>query len=113
MAGRVFRGLPRQFRNALGEPVEWLATGQQEPVSLRGIFTREYYRALPDGSVAVENASPAVSFPSADVPDVRQSDLISAQDDWFQVVERQPDGMGMTHLILHEHDGPPEPEPEP
>ena len=111
MAGRVFRGLPRQFRNALGEPVSWLATGQSVPVPLRGIFTREYYRTLPDGSVAVEDASPAVSFPSADIPGVRQGDLISAQGEWFQVVERQPDGMGMTHLILHEHAGPPEDEP--
>lgn len=108
MAGRVFRGLPRQFKNALGEPVEWLAQGQSVPVPLRGIFTREYYRALPDGSVAIENASPAVSFPSADIPNVQQGDLFAAQDEWFQVVERQADGMGMTHLILHEHDGPPE-----
>lgn len=101
MAGRAFRGLPRVFQRTLGETVTYTPVGGSA-VSLRGIFTRDYYAALENGEVGVMSARPACAFPQADVPDAARGDEIVAQGETYEVVEIQPDGMGMVVLILHE-----------
>jgi hypothetical protein len=101
MAGRVFRGLPRAFKSALGEAITYTPAGG-DAEALTGIFTADFYAPVEGGEVQVESAAPAVSLPSADVPAAAQGDAVTVGETDYKVVSVQPDGMGMTALILRE-----------
>jgi hypothetical protein len=101
MAGRVFRGLPRAFQSALGEAITYTPAGG-DAETLSGVFTQDYYAPVEGGEVRVESASPAVSLPSSDVPSAAQGDAVNVDGTDYKVVTVQPDGMGMTALILRE-----------
>lgn len=101
MAGRVFAGVPRTFVTTLGETVEYTPQGGS-PISLQGIFTKDHYAALEGGEVQVDSAQPAVSFASSDAPNARHGDTVLVGAQLYTVISVQPDGMGMTALILRE-----------
>ena len=68
--------------------------------TVNGIFDNEYYGAAEGGEVSLESSNPAFLCRSADVPSAAHSDTLVGNSASYVVIGVQPDGTGMTALIL-------------
>lgn len=64
---------------------------------IRGIFAREY---IETGSF--EGYAPIVTVKDIDYPTVSHDDVLLIKDESYSVVGIQPDGLGLTNLVLHD-----------
>lgn len=71
------------------------------PVTVRGIFDNAYV-AIEGDSVQVAGTAPRFTCKSSDIPDIQTDDSISIYGKDYTVVEIQPDGTGVTSLLLEE-----------
>ena len=69
---------------------------------VNGIFDREHSIADPGSEAGISSSGPQVLCRTSDVASVKNQDGVSvvSDPDSFIVVDRQPDGTGMTLLIL-------------
>lgn len=65
-------------------------------VSLLGIFGNAHANAL----YMVVGSRPTLLIATADAPDVARNDAVTIGMDSYTVAEIQPDGTGMTRLVL-------------
>lgn len=73
-----------------------------DPSVITGIFDNEYIEGVGDGEVDFEATHPMFLVKTADVPDVAQGDQLSVNSTSYRIVNVQPDGTGLTLLILEE-----------
>lgn len=78
------------------------ATGS--PVTLNGVFDNNHLSIAGGGSVEVSSSDPRFRCREPDLPDVvaAEVDQITIASTSYTVVDFQPDGTGMTDLILTE-----------
>jgi hypothetical protein len=84
------------FFDDFGEPAI-LPDGTEVTV----IFDAAFSEASPMG-VGIESSRPMITARSCDVEDLAHGDTISIRDTNYSVVGIQPDGTGMTQIILSE-----------
>ncbi len=71
--------------------------------AITGIFDNEYSDAS-GGEVDFEASQPTFLVQTADVPDVAQGDQLFVNSRYYRIVNVQPDGTGLTLLILEDLD---------
>lgn len=70
-------------------------------LSNRGTFTAIFERQYAGiGDVAVESTSPALTCRTSDVESLSRGDTVTVEGSEFTIRSIQPDGMGVTILIL-------------
>ena len=75
-----------------------------DPTTVTGIFDNEYIEDIGGGEVDIEATHPMFLVKTADVPNVAQGDQLFVNDLYYRIVNVQPDGTGLTVLILEELD---------
>lgn len=79
-----------------------LFPGEAGEVAINGIFDREYFAAEVGSEVDVVSAQPMIRCRDVDVSAVVQGSGVKVGSVDYHVVDIQPDGTGITDLILHE-----------
>jgi len=72
--------------------------------TITGIFDNEYIEGIGGGEVDFEASQPMFLVKTADVPNVAQGDQLYFNNTYYRIVNVQPDGTGLTVLILEELD---------
>lgn len=85
--------------DTVADDVTYDAQGSGSPVSIQGIFHKDYLRVLV-GEMAVESSSPMVVLKSADVPNIAHGDKISFDAVDYRVVEVQAVPSGVVRCGL-------------
>ena len=68
--------------------------------TIKVVFESEYLSVQVVGDVGVESASPAAYCKSADIIGVQHGDTLAISGTTYNIIGIQPDGTGMTTLIL-------------
>lgn len=69
----------------------------------QGIFENDF-DVVDVGNVVVDSSSPKLLCQSVDVALVKTDDSLKINGEFFSVVSIQPDGTGVTNIILQERD---------
>jgi hypothetical protein len=83
----------------LGQEVIWSSQGGVA-TPITGIYEWPYFEVEGDGTVGVVSSQPKLTCASADIPGMATGDTITVQEKTYRVVVIQPDGTGVTDLIL-------------
>ena len=67
-----------------------------------GIFENDYFDGMTEGGVSVEASQPRFSCRTADVSSAAHGDTLLLGGTTYNVVGVQPDGTGMTMLLLED-----------
>jgi len=70
--------------------------------TIKVIYDREYIAVDTAGNVLMESRSPIAHCKNSDIPNVKHGDTLMIDGMTFYVTEIQPDGTGITRLILSE-----------
>lgn len=84
---------------ALGQEVIWSPQGGGS-IPITGIFEQPYFEVEGDGTVGVVSSQPKITCVSTDISGIATGDTITLQGKSYRVVVIQPDGTGVTDLIL-------------
>lgn len=84
----------------LGEEAIYTPDGGS-PVTIRGIFDSAYV-AIEGESVQITGTSPRFTCKSSDIPNIQTGDALAIYSKNYSVVEVQPDGAGVTQILLEE-----------
>ncbi len=84
--------------DAHGETATITINGSGSSISV--IFNNEYFGIAPDIGVEIESTSPVVTGRSSDMTNVENGDTITISGVTYNIVNVQPDGQGITQLIL-------------
>jgi hypothetical protein len=83
------------------------AHGTQATITINGssstinvIFNKEYFAIDPGLGVDVESTQPVVTGQSSDMTNVDNEDSITIDSVSYNIVSVQPDGSGVTSLVL-------------
>ncbi|WP_299393276.1 head-tail joining protein [Pelagibius sp.] len=83
-----------------GVAATWSPAGGGGPITVNGIFDNEFASGLQEDDVAVETSQPRFTCASEDVPNIAQGDSLTVNATIYAVVGVQPDGTGITELLL-------------
>lgn len=86
----------------------WYTNVDEETYMLYGIFDDPYAESVPDTTIGLQSIGPRFKVELAKVINgVRKDDRIKicvrGVNRRFKVIESQPDGTGLTELILHQY----------
>jgi hypothetical protein len=70
-------------------------------VTIQGIFDDEFSSAV-QGEMGIESTVPQVLVKTSDVVGIAHADLMTINSTVYKVIGIQPDGTGMTMLLLSE-----------
>ncbi|AYN30001.1 hypothetical protein D8682_25295 [Buttiauxella sp. 3AFRM03] len=77
--------------------------GGSSPRLIEAIFDQPYERTdIPDGG-RIEGSSISITARDSDIIDLSRKDTVYVGEDKFFVKELQPDGLGMTRVMLSEY----------
>jgi hypothetical protein len=98
----AFSHLPQAFIDALGEEALYHPANTAASLPMRGIFRRPYQPvALNPMTGEIASTAPTLDLPSAVLPAMHTAgDEVTVRGERFVIIAVQPDGMGMTRLIL-------------
>jgi hypothetical protein len=68
-------------------------------VTIQGIFDNEFITALED-DIGIETTSPQAQFKTTDVSSVVHGDIMTIDSVDYNIIGIQPDGTGMTLIVL-------------
>ncbi len=68
--------------------------------TVNGVFENEFFEAIAGATVPIESAQALFTCRTADVPSATHADTLVISGSSYIVVGVQPDGTGMTILIL-------------
>ena len=83
--------------------VDWDTGLYNGSTTISGIFDNEYIGVSAGGDIDVESASPAFTCQTSDVPSADHGDTLVVNSVTYTVRGVQPDGTGMTVLVLEAH----------
>ena len=86
-------------KTAFGGDVTYTLAGGASKV-IEGVFDNAYLAAQGLGDAGVGTSSPAITVLSSDVVGVSRGDTVVVGGTTYYVVEPQPNGSGLTVLIL-------------
>ncbi len=71
-------------------------------LAISGIFTDEFEQAAPETDMQVQSIAPVVRVKTCEIPNekVRPGDWVTIESVEYIIKEDQPDGTGITDLIL-------------
>tara|TARA_B110000438_G_scaffold206122_1_gene197798 strand:- start:359 stop:667 length:309 start_codon:yes stop_codon:yes gene_type:complete len=64
------------------------------------IFNKDYFAIDPGTGIDIESTSPIVTGASSDMTNVDNGDTISISSVTYNIVSVEPDGQGVTQLVL-------------
>lgn len=86
---------------AYTEPgVDGAYAGISDPVTIVGVFENAYLATQGIGEAGVGTSTSAITVLTSDVVDVRRGDTITVGTTMYYIVDPQPNGDGLTVLIL-------------
>ena len=68
-----------------------------DATTIRGVFSREFIE-----TGAFEGYAPIVTIKDTDYPNVVHDDALNIKGKSYSVIGIQPDGTGITNIVLHE-----------
>lgn len=96
----LFSGLPSLFTGVLGTPATYTPAAGGAPVMLRGIFNAAFILVELQDGVSVESSRPVITIRTSDAPLAKRGDSIEVNATAYSVRGVEPDGRGLTMLIL-------------
>ena len=87
-------------RLALLDSDEYGVAATYSGSTVYGIFDNDYFDGIADAGVPVESAQPRFLCRTADVSSVAHDETILISGVTYTIVGIEPDGTGMTNLIL-------------
>lgn len=91
--------IDHELIDLLGDDVIFIAAGASVGVAIKGVFVSVYYEAAGDAG-GVGSASPAIECLDREVVNARGGQLIKSGVTYDIVGPPQPDGTGITLLML-------------
>lgn len=76
--------------------------GGGSPTSISVIYDNEYLSSVL-GGIEVENKNPMILCKTSDVANAKHGETIVVNGITYKIIEVQPDGTGLTSLILSQH----------
>lgn len=96
----LFAGLPSLFTQVLGTAAIYTPAAGGEPVMLRGIFNAAFILIELQDGISVESSKPVITIKTSDAPLAKRGDSIEVNSTVYSVRGVEPDGRGMTMLVL-------------
>lgn len=95
----LFAGLPSLFTGVLGTAAIYTPAGGS-PVEIRGMFNAAFLLVELKDGVSVESSRPVITIKTSDAPLAKRGDSIAVNSATYSVRGVEPDGRGLTMLIL-------------
>ena len=69
-------------------------------VDVPGIFSRDFFSSDPGGAVSIQSTAPMFKCETSTVTGVGEGDTLTVDSVGYVVVEKRPDGTGITEIRL-------------